>query len=445
MTHHHNLLAHQHQLVAMLKIKGTGATMGKHLDEEQLALLTELMQSSEAHLTTKATLLTAMMTLEKNQDEQIWLYEVGQDPHGYLGTPLACFFDHDSAWTALTPDEKRFLKLILKVIHGQDLDQRAFSEGLSFCFDPDIAEYLKAAFLEAERLKRETLDENLACLNGLVKRTHRTHTSLPVLIDIANPYDGYSRTPNLVLAVAAVLGATGYPTVVHGVESIGPKYGATPSQLLTMAGKNPLASADEALNALKTLGWAYLDQAVFSPELFALKPLRKNMVKRPVLATMEKFVQPIKAKKTILVTSYTHPPYKKMLSDVFSASPLFAQTMIVRGVEGGTQLPLDRKVPCWTVVGNQVQEGELRPQQFGFEDIPQPTESGVEASLAFCLEALNGTPGWAYQTVVYQAAAILTTAGLESAASALEKVTTAIAKGQALNAWKAGTPDPACV
>ena len=58
------------------------------------------------------------------------------------------------------------------------------------------------------------------------------------------------------------------------------------------------------------IGWSYVDQAQFCTSLHNLVSLRKRIIKRPVLTTVEVLAKPICGKKsTHLMTGYVHKPY----------------------------------------------------------------------------------------------------------------------------------------
>ena len=70
--------------------------------------------------------------------------------------------------------------------------------------------------------------------------------------------------------------------------------------------------------------------------------IRREIIKRPFLATLERFVNPLKA--DILIASAFHPPYgEKMLTICERAG--FPATVIIRnGMEGTIAFPLKRPV-----------------------------------------------------------------------------------------------------
>ena len=91
-------------------------------------------------------------------------------------------------------------------------------------------------FLIALRMKRETDEENIGVLEALRDAGETVTAGVDVLIDIADPYDGFTRTLPASPFLPAVLAACGVPAVCHGVERVGPKFGLTHRQVLGCRG-----------------------------------------------------------------------------------------------------------------------------------------------------------------------------------------------------------------
>jgi anthranilate phosphoribosyltransferase len=327
--------------INLLKKKGTGPTMSKSLTPEDFSILTPLFKDSEINITTRATLYTAILTLEKTEDEEKWITYIHKNPD-LLPEPLH--------YLVFSCSETPFQALILRAIRHKNLTETQMQEAMKYFFDPGVPEHEKAAFLEALRLKRETIEENIICYNTLWERSFHHPTDKPI-IDLSVGYDGLNRTPVLWPYAAPILAALGFPTIIHGVHSVGPKYGYTPHKLLVEAGKNPHQSTEETVKDIENpdIGWGYVDQSISFPELYGMQPLRTHMVKRPLLATLEKLLFPIHSTtQNYIVTSYTHPPYKKTLQELLTTTQKTDHFMIVRGEEGSIQLPLDRRAPILT-------------------------------------------------------------------------------------------------
>ena len=213
-------------------------------------------------------------------------------------------------------NHKRFVDLILDVIDENDLNFEDMTYALTQIFSDSVPQTYKASFLEAERLKEESKIENSASLEFCYKKAIHNKLNCPLLIDIANPYDGFNRFHNVSILLAPFLAALGFPTLLHGCEEVAPKRGINPYKLLLSSQKNPLKSVDEVKSCLENqkISWGYLDQSLFFPELRNLSNLRSALVKRPVLTTIEKFLLPFYADQTYLVTDILiHPTAKNQL------------------------------------------------------------------------------------------------------------------------------------
>jgi anthranilate phosphoribosyltransferase len=170
-------------------------------------------------------------------------------------------------------------------------------------------------FLIALRMKRETDDENRGILQAILNATETVVAPVDEVMDVADPYDGYTRGLPASPFIPPVLAACEVFTVSHGLESIGPKYGVTHRKILRAAGIDVDLSPNDAAARIANpdIGWAYVDQKSFCPSLHDLVNLRTLIVKRPAVPTVEVIAGPIRGqKKTHLMTGYVHKAYPPM-------------------------------------------------------------------------------------------------------------------------------------
>ena len=333
------------QLIALLKGKGTGQTMGKTLDALQLKQVGALFSEPGIPLTTKATLLTALLTLDPTDVEKNWIHTQQQQLPDWP-VELTELLHYKTRYTS------SFKATISSVIQHQDLSYDAFTVALDSIFNPKTPLYLKASFLEAERLKRETPDENIACYDYFWSHAKRLQTNFPLIVDLAYGYDGFNRTPYLAPKLAMAFAKKGIPTILHGMDDVSPKFGNNSHKILTELGISIPTTLASALDMLHKEGWTYIDQRVFFPELYALKTLRTLMVKRPLIATVEKLLQPIRAKQgNFVITGYTHPPYKDKMLTLLRHQNRCDSFLLVRGKEGSPQLGFDKRSPYVNSLG----------------------------------------------------------------------------------------------
>ena len=328
----------------------------------------------------------------------------------------------------------------------------------------DAADPVQAAvFFIALRMKRETMDEFKGILQALKEQTDIVEAPVDELVDIADPYDGYTRGLPVSAFLPATLAAAGLPAFIQGLNEVGPKYGITPYKIFKYLGKSVDMSTSDAAEQLgnSDAGWAYLDQSRFCKPLYDLLPLRSRVIKRQALTTVEVLHRPLVARKaTHLLTGYVHKAYPPIYSELARFTG-FDSAMIVRGVEGGIipSLQQQGKLFYYHDKGEE-QHRPLDPTSLGIEqssravplpkDLPQvaqadnianpfDADAAAERAAQAGMDALKGEKGPAYDSLVYAGAITLSHLGradsLEAGAEMIRKV---LDNGQALAHFEAG-------
>lgn len=333
--------------------------------------------------------------------------------------------------TALEP-KAHMRSVIARIATGpeysKDISAEEARDAMRAILDNQADPIQAGVFLIALRMKRETDDENIGVLDAIMEATQSATADADEVAVLADPYDGYNRSLTAAPFLPALLAACGLPTVATGVESMGPKYGATHKQILRAAGINVDLTPAEAAARMSGAGWAYADQSRFAPRLYDLTALRTTIVKRPVLTTVEVLLAPVKgAKKTHFITGYVHKPYPRVYA-LLARHAGFDDALIIRGTEGGV-IPSLRQDSRMYVVHDKGEERlvEIRPTDIGIEQevraplIPgmeegSELESHIEAfdaakvsshAAEAGLAALNGRKGATYDSLVLGAAIML--------------------------------------
>ena len=346
-----------------------------------------------------------------------------------------------------------------------------YSKDLSFEESRAVMDYILAGhadpvqagvYLIALRMKRESEDENGGSLQAILDQTERVVAQVDALVDIAEPYDGYMRGAPVMAFLPALLAACGVPAVSHGLEEVGPKFGVTHRKVLRAAGVDVDLTPQQALERINNadLAWSYIDQAKFCAPLHNLVPLRKRIIKRPVLTTVEVLAKPICGKvSTHLVTGYVHKPYPPVYEKLAKLAG-FDSALIIRGVEGGITPALNKPAKYFQYYGaeGELAEVDIMPGDAGIcqsqRCVPVPQHPGrtddngqaivdVEAlsasSAEFGIDVLNGKAGAAQDCLKYSAAIILRHLGrADSLRAGAELASRAIASGRASAHFQAG-------
>jgi anthranilate phosphoribosyltransferase len=313
-------------------------------------------------------------------------------------------------------------------------------------------------FLVALRMKRETDDENLGVLAALRETTHAATADVDDLVDLGDPYDGFARHLPASPFLPTVLAACGVPTVSHGCQTLGPKYGVTHHQILQAAGLRVDHTPKEAAARIANpdIGWAYVDQAQFHPELYALTELRRLIIKRPCISTWEKLCGPVRTRgRNHLIVGYVHPGYERPIT-MAGRDVGYATTLVVRGIEGGVIPSLNAQTRVVSYQsGKPDEEWKLNPKDASIEStvrsVPitakgdhstadeaddasqEPDLSRLAAPAAEAgLEALKGKPGPTRDSLVLAAAMIIRQVGrTETLQAAADLVRRSLDSGEA--------------
>ncbi|RMG36577.1 MAG: anthranilate phosphoribosyltransferase [Gammaproteobacteria bacterium] len=350
--------------------------------------------------------------------------------------------------------EEMMVSIIQRIATGPDLSKDISQEearlGMLGLLENAIDPVQAAIFLIALRMKRETRDENRGALQAIMETTDRVTAEVDELVDLAEPFDGYNRTLPASPFLAPLLAEMGVPVVTHGLDKVGPKYGITHRHVLAAAGVPVDLNTRDAVARLGSggPGWAYVDQAQYNPRLHNLIGLRRKMIKRSVITTVEVLAKPITGReKTHFVTGYVHKPYPPVYADLARFAG-FNSALLIRGVEGGV-VPSLRQAGKYFAYHDGGEEigHDIDPGSIGItsetrcvpvpDDVPQTakgegtvtitdTEAGARRAAELGLAALRGQKGSTYDSLVYSAALILhhlgRTASLEEGAAQVRSV-----------------------
>lgn len=284
---------------------------------------------------------------------------------------------------------------------SKDISQEEAKAGMHFILENQVDPVQAAIFLIALRMKRETDEEMKGVLDALLGVTNTVTADVEDVVALADPYDGYNRTLPASPFLPAVMADFDVHMVSEGVESVGPKYGATHKQILRAADVTVDLSPEQAAMRLadEDIGWAYVDQSRYAPKLYDLMQLRTKIVKRPALTTLDVLMGPIRgANKTHLVTGYVHKPYPRIYA-MLARHAGFDSCLLVRGVEGGVTPSLRQAGKCFYYQdkGEEIAL-DLNPQELGIEqtvraaplpdDLPKSARPGDEIAIAVDIDAM---------------------------------------------------------
>lgn len=311
-------------------------------------------------------------------------------------------------------------------------------------------------FLVGLRMKRETPEENAGIYDALSAATTSITADIPDLLHLTDPFDGQNRHIPTGVFMAPVFASCGLPCLVQSVPLMGPKFGITPEQILQVAGATIDKTANETVQDLEdnSKQWGYISQRLASPKLWALQNLRRRMLKRPTLSTLEKLLRPIQARNDWLLTGFIHSAYRETVPQLARLAG-FRYCLAQRGVEGSVTPPLSRDSQIAWMSSNRDEplEETLSPAAVGLAAdevapvLPKAKEQNahaeqLEATLAAGRAALQGEANDTAKAIWLQVGQVLWRGNfVDTLEAGIEAARTHCRTGLAWDHWVAVTGD----
>jgi anthranilate phosphoribosyltransferase len=335
---------------------------------------------------------------------------------------------------------------------SKNLTEDEAREALGLCLDRRASDIQIAIFLIAERLKRETDSENVGFLKALEERAHIVTAPCDAVVSLGDPYDGFNRVPHFAPMVAAVLGACGLASVVHGCADMPPKHGLSHRRVLEAYAKGTIdigdgpESVERAAARAAATGAAYVDLADFHPKLSALTGIRKEIAKRPALSTLEKLILPIRGgSRTHVISGWVHRGYERLICNLMRIMGVDS-LLLFKGREGHLDAFAHRPTTlCAFQQGGPTQKRNISPGDLGLSagETPQWPELSAQSVCDLWKQLLSGQKGPAYACTALTAASILVHAQMaDSMENAHRLVDNALESGAAKNSFEAMLETP---
>jgi len=249
--------------------------------------------------------------------------------------------------------------------------------------------------LIAFRVKGETATEIAAFLaasqDNALDLSALSGWSMPVVIP---SYNGARKMPNLTPLLALLLARHGVPVLVHGGRGDDIPQGrpqrVTSAALFAALGLPPVWEVEDIARRWSARAAAFVAIETLHPGLARVLGLRAVLGVRSSAHTLVKLLQPF-AQRALCLSSYTHPEYLVMLSELLSRDDVLLRqdSMVLRATEGEAVANARRAVPmqCFSHTGVTT----LEPEGAQFDVVPGlPATCGVEVTVQFIEDVLAG-------------------------------------------------------
>ena len=278
--------------------------------------------------------------------------------------------------------DERMKSYLQKIATGptmsKDLSGSEAEDALTLVLNGTVSQIRSAVFLVSARMKRETQEENIGYWRALDKTALRQEVQLDTLLQVADPFDGFNRVPYFGFYAIPVIAAMGLPAYGHSSMPLPPKFGFTFENILTgHYGLPENTSLDRRGKLIEEFEFGYLGLQQSHPRLDALRELRREIVKRPMLATWEKMLMPLQARReNFLATTYFHRGYETDMLAIAKLSQ-FSKTVLGNGLESCTLFGVHKPAKIFIESGEQEPEERTLKLETMFDD---PTAKKIAAA-----------------------------------------------------------------
>ncbi len=218
------------------------------------------------------------------------------------------------------------------------------------------------AFMIAHRMRRPEPQELAGMIDTYSKLGPRLSSKRdqkrPICFGM--PFDGRNRTAPIYPLTTLILLSTGQPVVLHGGKRMPIKYGITTAELFNAL---DLQLTGLAIHELQTYFNDNGLALIYQPDHFVLAEnltnYRDELGKRPPLASME-LIWTAHQGEHLLISGFVHPPTEER---AWKALKLIGEKDLisVKGLEGGTDLPISRACITGRIQQNQFERIIIHP------------------------------------------------------------------------------------
>ena len=190
--------------------------------------------------------------------------------------------------------------------------------------DGALSDLELGAFCIAMRVKGETPQEMAGFLDATQERVQPLAAcDRPVMV--LPSYNGARKLPLLTPLLALLLAREGLAVLVHGAASESSR--VFTSEVLAALGIHPQTSASPLAGGRVS----FLPTHLLCPGLQRLLDVRRVLGLRNPAHSLVKMLNPVRG-PSLVVASYTHPQYARLMADTFTLTA--ANAMLLRATEG---------------------------------------------------------------------------------------------------------------
>lgn len=257
---------------------------------------------------------------------------------------------------------QQWLKEVARGKRGsKDLDYQQTKEVAQSMITGKATDAQIAAYLIALRLKTESPEELLAFVHAYQEVSEKFESSNQSIIDLASPYNGRNSFTGSI-PTAILMAEFGLPVLLHGSDSLPPKFGTANKEILLQLGLNVSQSKQELEKTIGEAKIAFANTEEYCPSLGEIRGIRKELGVRTLFNTVEKLLNLANAES--LIMGAFHRTAINKIAPIFKELS-FKNVYVVQGMEGSEDLPVHRNSFIYKITDNKMESSIVKPEDYG--------------------------------------------------------------------------------
>ena len=261
---------------------------------------------------------------------------------------------------------ERFKYLLGKIGSGshtsRDLSRQESAEALEIMLKGKASAAQIGAFLIAHRIRRPTPEELAGMLDTYrnlgPQLSSQSGQIRPICFGM--PFDGRNKMAPIYPLTTLILLSQKQPVVLQGGRRMPVKYGVTTIELFEALGlKIQGLSMKRIETEFKNNGFAFIYQPNQFPLAESLINYRDEIGKRPPLATLE-LLWTAHSGEHLMISGFVHPATQELALQALKRYGE-ADFILIKGLEGGIDIPISRKCIAIQVKSEHYEKNILNP------------------------------------------------------------------------------------
>ena len=287
---------------------------------------------------------------------------------------------------------------------GRDVTERLFGE----LMDGKLSEIMKSALLASLATKGETAPEIAGAATAMRGRVRAIPHDVSDVVDTCGTGGDGKGTFNISTAAALVAAALGAPVAKHGNRSVSSRSGS--ADVLAALGVRIDLEPEEAAQALKEIGIAFLFAPNLHPAMKEVMPVRREMGVRTIFNCLGPLTNPAGARRQVMGVFSSH--LVETLGHV-QAELGAEHALVVHGSDGLDEITTTGPTLVAEARGGEVTTYEVTPESLGVAEAKEDDLLGgePEENAELMAKVLSGEGGPLADITAVNAGAALYVAG----------------------------------